>query len=84
MDETQPLLPEVTTDQQPKHHDNNKNVVDFDPDGDSENPQDWPQAYKWGIVALLAFMAFTVCVPSPIHFLHILYSILKPPIHTTP
>jgi hypothetical protein len=62
MDETQPLLPEVTTDQQPKHHD--KNVVDFDPDGDSENPQDWPQAYKWGIVALLAFMAFTVCVPS--------------------
>ncbi|KAK7890096.1 hypothetical protein LTR67_008561 [Exophiala xenobiotica] len=58
MDETQPLLPEVTTDQQPKHHD--KNVVDFDPDGDSENPQDWPQAYKWGIVALLAFMAFTV------------------------
>lgn len=35
-------------------------VVDFDPNGDLENPLDWPKAFKWGIVALLAFMAFTV------------------------
>ncbi len=78
MDETQPLLPEIITNQQPKHHD--KHVVDFDPAGDSENPQDWPQAYKWGIVALLAFMAFTVCVPLPATFAyHILRHLLKHP-----
>ena len=34
--------------------------VDFDPDGDPENPQEWPRLYKWGIILLLAFMAFTV------------------------
>ena len=40
-------------------------VVDFDPNGDLENPLDWPKAFKWGIVALLAFMAFTVYVHWP-------------------
>lgn len=37
-------------------------VVDFDPNGDLANPLEWPKAFKWGIVALLAFMAFTVYV----------------------
>lgn len=36
------------------------NVVDFDPNGDPDNPLEWPSAFKWGIVALLAFTAFTV------------------------
>lgn len=35
-------------------------IVRYDPDGDTECPRDWPQAYKWFIVFLLAFMAFTV------------------------
>ncbi|KAK0704564.1 major facilitator superfamily domain-containing protein [Lasiosphaeris hirsuta] len=35
-------------------------VVDFDPNGDVDNPLEWPIAYKWGIVALMALMAFTV------------------------
>ncbi|KAI1622703.1 MFS transporter [Exophiala viscosa] len=58
MDETQPLLPDADSDQLPKLH--GANVVDFDPDGDAENPQEWPRTYKWGIVALLASTAFTV------------------------
>ena len=27
---------------------------------DADLPEDWCFAYKWGVVALLAFMAFTV------------------------
>ncbi|EME42332.1 hypothetical protein DOTSEDRAFT_54727 [Dothistroma septosporum NZE10] len=37
-----------------------KDVVDFDPTGDDEDPLQWPNAYKWSVVALLAIMAFTV------------------------
>ncbi|KAK1831546.1 major facilitator superfamily domain-containing protein [Podospora conica] len=33
---------------------------DFDPLGDVDNPLEWPIAFKWGIVTLLALMAFTV------------------------
>ena len=35
-------------------------IVDFDPAGDDENPVEWRPAFKWGIVGLLALMAFTV------------------------
>lgn len=35
-------------------------IVEFDPNGDPDNPMDWPRAYKWSIVALLAFTSFTV------------------------
>ncbi|SPQ26214.1 5f8ae36b-3033-4962-92d2-03b9cc23ed14 [Thermothielavioides terrestris] len=35
-------------------------VVDFDADGDAENPLEWPTPFKWGVVSLLACMAFTV------------------------
>ncbi|KAK1751323.1 major facilitator superfamily domain-containing protein [Echria macrotheca] len=35
-------------------------VVDFDPYGDVDNPLEWPTAFKWGIVLLLAVTAFTV------------------------
>lgn len=37
---------------------------DFDPLGDVDNPLEWPTALKWGIVTLLALMAFTVYVCS--------------------
>jgi hypothetical protein len=46
------------------------NIIDFDPNSDPDNPRDWQKLYKWGIVALLAFQAFTVtftCIsPVPI------------------
>lgn len=63
MDETTPLLPDEATaipvnDQGLEAP--SKDIVEFDPNGDPENPMDWPSAYKWGIVALLAAMAFTV------------------------
>lgn len=62
MDETQPLLRDASPDGLENNNDDRlaKDLVDFDPLGDAENPLDWPRAYKWGIVALLAFMAFTV------------------------
>lgn len=64
MDETTPLLPDEATaipgDDQQILGAPRKDIVDFDPNGDPENPMDWPSAYKWGIVALLAAMAFTV------------------------
>lgn len=45
-DERQPLLRQV------KSREDVYDEVDL--------PEDWGLAYKWGIVALLAFMAFTV------------------------
>lgn len=35
-------------------------LVDFDQDADPENPLEWPDSYKWGIVILLSLMGFTV------------------------
>ncbi|KAL7628032.1 hypothetical protein AAE478_002228 [Parahypoxylon ruwenzoriense] len=61
MDETQPLLQDahlVYDEQQIEA--SAKDIVDFDPEGDAENPLEWPAPYKWGIVALLALTAFTV------------------------
>jgi len=46
VDERQPLLHQV------KSREDVYDEVDL--------PEDWCLAYKWGIVALLAFMAFTV------------------------
>ncbi len=61
IEETEPLLRNTSlVDEGPDGAAIGKDVVDFDRIFDSENPQDWPKAYKWGIVALLAFMAFTV------------------------
>ncbi|KAH7020971.1 major facilitator superfamily transporter [Microdochium trichocladiopsis] len=66
MDETAPLLPEDTRVYEARRHSiddvsaANKDFVQFDPEGDAENPMDWPAPYKWTIVALLASMAFTV------------------------
>ncbi|KAK0703890.1 major facilitator superfamily transporter [Lasiosphaeria miniovina] len=35
-------------------------VVDFDPCGDRDNPLEWPAAFKWSVVLMLAMTAFTV------------------------
>ena len=53
MDEGRPLLEHI--DDGP-----HRPLVDFDPNGDPENPMDWSGAYKRGVVSLLAVMAFTV------------------------
>jgi hypothetical protein len=62
MDERQPLLSDGT----PAHYHfeiNGKHkIVEFDPNGDPDNPMDWPKRYRWSIVLLLAFMAFVVYV----------------------
>ncbi|SPO01704.1 related to multidrug resistance protein [Cephalotrichum gorgonifer] len=35
-------------------------ILDFDPNGDKDNPKEWPSAFKWAIVLLLFSMAATV------------------------
>ena len=35
-------------------------AASFDPDGSSDDPMQWPEAYKWAMVVLLALMSFTV------------------------
>ncbi|KAI1383083.1 MFS general substrate transporter [Hypoxylon trugodes] len=61
MDETQPLLQDTNLVYVEREDDpSSKDIVDFDPNGDAENPMEWPLAYKWFISGLLAFMAFTV------------------------
>lgn len=37
-------------------------VIDSDPSYDAYDPKRWPAPYKWAIIALLASMAFVVCV----------------------
>jgi hypothetical protein len=37
-------------------------VIDFDPQGDVDNPQEWPRSLKWTIVMLLTLMAFITYV----------------------
>jgi len=63
MDETQPLLRQRTNEytahrQQDKLDGSHR--PDFDPNGDPDDPQNWKTSYKWGVVLLLAFMAFSV------------------------
>lgn len=58
IDEHQPLLGHER--EQHRYSEDSQKVVDFDPNGDPENPQEWTTPFKWSIVALLALMAFTV------------------------
>jgi hypothetical protein len=58
MDESQPLLRQIST--EPRRPSVNDPRVEFDPSGDLDNPLEWPKIYKMGIVSLLALMAFTV------------------------
>jgi hypothetical protein len=62
MDETQPLL---STTQSHRYGDEPQleavlDITAFNPDGDADNPLEWPKSYRWGVILLLAFMAFTV------------------------
>lgn len=59
MDERQPLLAAEAAARRVEAGER-LDIVEFDPHGDAENPQDWSNRYKWCVVALLAFMAFTV------------------------
>jgi len=66
-DEEQPLLRIISHDldtssnqEQPNGGSTNPNdLLDFDP-FDPEDPKNWSRGFKWGIVLLLALMAFTV------------------------
>lgn len=58
VDENQPLLGHGSS--QCENGQDAQKVVDFDPNGDPDNPQEWTAPFKWSIVALLALMAFTV------------------------
>lgn len=59
MDERQPLLNNGTNLDKPALNPYPaSDLVDFNRDGDPEDPIGWPSAYKWTIVTLLACMAF--------------------------
>lgn len=60
VDEAQPLLVASEDARRRDEEDALEGVIDFDPAGDPDNPLEWPVAFKWSIVALMAFMAFTV------------------------
>jgi len=61
MNETEPLLGQACIDIQTERESlTEPPTVEFDPAGDPENPLDWSNSYKRGVVLLLAFMAFTV------------------------
>lgn len=83
MDEAQPLLRSITNEGQqvytnpPLLQDDSSDgagtttIVDFDPRGDPENPLEWPTPFKWTVVSMLAFMAFTVYAPLALMFIHL-------------
>lgn len=50
----------IITDREDDKGDQEATVIDFDPHGDAENPLEWPAPFKWSIVTILTFMAFTV------------------------
>lgn len=58
VEEQQPLLRPIVEDAAAdgKH---DEVILDFEA-GDPENPRNWDSKFKWLIVFLLAFMAFTV------------------------
>lgn len=58
--EEQPLLRPALEDLEDGGIRHTEVILDFDPEGDDENPREWPTAFKWAIVLLLACMAFTV------------------------
>ncbi|KAH9882791.1 hypothetical protein J1614_000157 [Plenodomus biglobosus] len=58
-DEEQPLLRIISHDQNSNHKIDDEGTLDFEP-LDPEDPRNWRPAFKWSIVLLLAFMAFTV------------------------
>lgn len=62
MEEATPLLLEAGEEHHGILNGNPHDTVDFNPNGDPDNPLEWPAPFKRGIVALLAFTGFTVYV----------------------
>lgn len=61
-DEQQPLLGPILEEPEDVisvRHYGTTETVEFEP-GDPEDPRQWSKRWKWFIVFLLAFMAFTV------------------------
>ena len=68
-DEEQPLLRIISHDYESVQQENDAeeagyDALDFEP-LDPEDPRNWSPGFKWGIVLLLALMAFTVYAYSP-------------------
>jgi hypothetical protein len=68
-DEEQPLLRIISHDYESVQQENDggetgNDALDFEP-LDPEDPRNWSPSFKWGIVFLLALMAFTVYVHLP-------------------
>jgi MFS family permease len=67
-DEEQPLLRILSHDYESTQEERNvktgDHALDFEP-LDPEDPRNWPSGFKWGIVSMLALMAFTVYAFSP-------------------
>jgi hypothetical protein len=63
MDERTPLIRSETNETEGDFPELDRiESIKFNPVGDPDCPLDWPPAYKWGIVSLLAFMSFTTYV----------------------
>jgi len=60
MDETSPLLPDQDESRLEQQGNLSGVLADAGIKVDLDRPQDWPAHYRWGVVGLLAFMAFTV------------------------
>lgn len=94
MDETQPLLvpvPPLTitagqhayiADVNIAHDDSFDHRIDFNPNGDPENPLEWPKAYHNGVISLLACMAFTVYLSQNPHFTQKIQFLTPPTEHS--
>ncbi|KAL6364252.1 hypothetical protein LRP88_02169 [Fusarium phalaenopsidis] len=59
-DETTPLLVGVDRVRRDPLNKDSLGTIEFDPDGDPDNPLDWPAPLKWRIVAMLALTSFMV------------------------
>lgn len=67
MSETDPLLRARSNDRaididDPEREEEAFQDVEFSSEECLDNPMNWPGSYKWGVIGLLAFMAFTVYV----------------------
>jgi hypothetical protein len=57
MDESQPLLGQAG---EPQYSATTSKLIDFDPNGDPDDPLEWSNGYKARVVCLLALLSFTV------------------------
>ena len=69
--ESQPLLRQISAPRAPTINDPS---VEFDPNGDADNPQEWSNGYKNAILSLLAMMSFTVYVFTSISLITSLFT----------